>query len=58
VFCYADVAVELYDTYKQKVIYKDQIEQKGGSNSLDKAGRKALGDVAQKIIEKLKDWIQ
>ena len=57
-FCYADASVELYDTHKQKVVYSDEIAQKGGSNTLDKAGRKALSDVASKIAEKLKNWIQ
>ena len=58
VFCYADATVELYDNHKKKVVYSDEIAQKGGSNSLDKAGRKAMGDVAEKIAEKLKPWIE
>ena len=58
VFCYADVAIELYDIHKQKAVFNDEITQKGASTSLDKAGRKALNDAAQKITEKLKKWIQ
>jgi len=58
VFCYADAAVELFDNYKQKVIYSDEFAQKGGSNSQEKAGRKAMGDAAVKITEKLKKWIE
>lgn len=58
VFCYADTQVELYDVHKQKVVYSDEIAQKGGSNSQEKAGRKALGDVAGKVAEKLQPWIQ
>jgi len=57
VFCYADAAIELYDNRKQKVMFSDEIAQKAGSNSLDKAGRKAMGDVSEKISEKLKPWI-
>ena len=57
-FCYADTSVELYDNHKQKAVYSDQISQKGGANTQDKAGRKAMNDVAPKIAEKLKNWIQ
>lgn len=58
VFCYADTQVELYDIRKQKIVYSDEIAQKGGSNTQDKAGRKALSDVAEKVAEKLQPWIQ
>lgn len=58
VFCYADAAIEFFDNNKQKVVYSDEIAQKGSSNSLDKAGRKAMGDIAIKLSEKLKNWIQ
>ncbi len=58
VFCYADTSVELYDNYKQKIVYGDEIAQKGGSNSQEKAGRQAMSDVTEKIVEKLKPWIQ
>jgi len=57
-FCYADASIELYDNHKQKVMYSDEIAQKGGSNSQDKAVRKAMNDVAAKILEKLKPWIE
>jgi hypothetical protein len=58
IFCYADAAVELFDTKKQKNLYSNEIAIKGGSNSLDKAGRKALGVVATEISKKLKPWIE
>jgi len=57
-FCNADTIVELYDNHKQKVVYGDEIAQKGGSTTQDKAGRKALDETALKIIEKIKNWIQ
>ena len=57
-FCYADAQVELYDIRKQKVVYSDEIEQKGGGVSQDKAGRKAMSDVVPCIFEKLKPWIE
>lgn len=57
VFCYADTQVELYDVCKQKIVYSDEIAQKGGSNTQDKAGRKAMADVAVKVVEKLQYWI-
>ena len=53
-YCYADTQVELYDTHKQKVVYSDEIAQKGGSVSREKAGRKAMDDVVSKISGKLK----
>jgi hypothetical protein len=58
VFCHADVAVELYDTHKQKSVYGNEISQKGGSSSAEKAGHKALSDVAIKIAKELKNWVQ
>jgi len=58
VFCYADTTVELYDNHKQKMVYSDEIAQKGGANTQDKAGRQAMNDVAKKVVEKLKNWIQ
>ena len=58
IFCYADTQVELYDIRKQKVVYSDEIAQKAGGVSKDKAGRKAMTDVVPKISEKLKPWIE
>jgi curli biogenesis system outer membrane secretion channel CsgG len=58
VFCYADVIVVLYDLHKQKAVYSDEIAQKGGSNSQEKAGRQAMSDAAQKITEKLIPWVR
>jgi hypothetical protein len=58
VFCYADVAVELYDTHKQKSVYSNEVAQKGASSSQEKAGIKALSDVVPKIAEELKTWIE
>ena len=58
VFCYADTAIELFDNHKQKVVFSDEIAQKGGSNSLDKAGRTAMANVAATIVEKLSNWVK
>jgi len=58
VYCYADTQVELYDIHKQKVVYSDEIAQKGGGISEDKAGRKAMTEVVSVISEKLKPWIE
>ena len=57
VFCYADTAVELYDNHKQKVVYGDNVSEKSGSNSQDKAARKAMEYVASKIAEKIRKQI-
>ncbi|MDR0415523.1 MAG: hypothetical protein LBH84_08960 [Prevotellaceae bacterium] len=58
VFCYADAVVELYDMRKRKAVYSDNLSQKGGSTSWDKAGRKALSDIAPKIAEKVSPWVE
>jgi hypothetical protein len=58
VFCYVDATVELYDVRKQKTVYTENLSQKGGSNSQDKAGRKAMTDIAPKISEKIKHWVE
>ena len=58
VFCFADTQIELYDTHKQKVVFSDEIAQKGASDSLEKAGRKAMTDVAKKVVDNLKNWLK
>jgi len=57
IFCYADTQIDLYDVYKQKTIYSNEISQKGGSNTQEKAGRKAMEDVVLQVVQKLKQWI-
>lgn len=58
VFCYADVAVQLYDTRRQMVVYADEIAQKGGFNTADRAARKALDTAAANIAAQLKTWLE
>jgi hypothetical protein len=58
VYCYADVEIELYDTYKQKVVYNDELSLKGGSVTQEKAGRAALEDAVKKITANLIPWIK
>jgi hypothetical protein len=58
VFCYADVKYQLYDMRKQKVVFGDELSSKGGSTTPEKAGRKAMENVAAKVVEKLKPWIE
>jgi hypothetical protein len=58
VFCYADASIDLYDMHKQKTVYSNEIAQKGGSNTQDKAGRKAMDDLAPKIAETIQTWIK
>jgi hypothetical protein len=57
VFCYVDVTVELYDIHKQKAVYSDELSEKGGSNTQDKAARKAMENTVSKIINKISSWI-
>ncbi len=57
-FCYADATVKLYDVKKQKVVYSDTISEKGGADTLTKAEKKAKNNLAPKIAEKLKVFIQ
>jgi hypothetical protein len=58
VFCYADVTVELVDSYTGQSVYQDEISQKGGSTSYERAGRQACEDAAPKIAEKLIPWVK
>ncbi|GHT11899.1 hypothetical protein AGMMS4956_05640 [Bacteroidia bacterium] len=58
VFCYADVEVDLYDNHKGKSVYNDEISQKGGSATAERAGRKAMEDAAPAIAEKILKWIK
>ena len=57
VFCNADTQIKLYDTQKQKTVYSDDISVKGGSNTEEKAGRKAMENVVLPVVEKLKNQI-
>ncbi|GHT10491.1 hypothetical protein AGMMS4956_01940 [Bacteroidia bacterium] len=58
VFCYADTQVDLYDNHKDKSVYNDEISQKGGGASQERAGRKALEDAAPKLAEKIMPCIK
>jgi hypothetical protein len=58
VFCFADVEVDLFDNHKKKSVFSDEFSEKGGSNSQEKAGRKAMENAANKIVEKLKPWLE
>jgi hypothetical protein len=58
VFCFVDVSYELYDTHKQKVVFSDEIAEKGGSTSQDKAARKAMESAVNKIINKISTYLK
>ena len=58
VFCYADTQVELYDLHKKKVVYSDEIAQRAGDTSQERAARKAMTEAVKTISEKLKPWIE
>lgn len=58
VFCYADVSYDLYDENKQKSVYSDDISEKGGSISKEKASRKAMENAANKIMESIAPWLK
>ncbi|GHU95173.1 hypothetical protein FACS1894156_4370 [Bacteroidia bacterium] len=58
VFCYADTQVDVYDNHKGKSVYNDEVSQKGGGVSQERAGRKALEDAAPEIAKKIMPWIK
>lgn len=58
VFCYADVNLDFFDTHKQKSIYSDDISEKGGSTTKEKAARKAMEKAADKIMEGITPWLR
>jgi hypothetical protein len=58
VFCYADTEIALYDNFKQKNVFADEVSQKGGGVSQERAGRKALESIAPKVAEKIMPWIK
>jgi len=58
VFCYADVSFYLYDTHKQRLVYSDDISEKGGSTTKEKAARKAGESAADIIVKKIVKWIK
>ena len=57
VFCYADVSMELIDTTKQRSLFSDNLSVKGGSNSKEKAARKAMENAADQIMKSISNMI-
>ena len=58
VYCYADITIELYDNHKGKAVFNDDLSEKGGSSSADKAARKAMENAVTQIINKISNWIK
>lgn len=58
VFCYADVTFDLFDTHKQRLVYRDDISEKGGSTTKEKAASKAAESSADTIVRKIVKWIK
>jgi hypothetical protein len=59
VYCYADVKIALFAVHKQKGVYEDKISQRSGSVDRERAGRKALENIAvTSITDKLMPWIK
>ena len=54
---YADVAVDLLDSHKNRSVFNDEFSQKGISTSQETAGRKALEDAASIIANRISPWI-
>jgi hypothetical protein len=53
VFCYADVVIEWVDNHARQTVYKEELSYKGGSTTFEQAGREALEEAAEEIVEKL-----
>lgn len=58
VFCYSDVSIDFFDNHKQKSVYSDDISEKGGSTTKEKAARKAMENAAAKILSSLEPWLK
>jgi hypothetical protein len=56
--CYADIAINLIDTRKEKNVFNDEFSQKGVTISQESAGRKALEDAVPTIVQKISPWIE
>jgi hypothetical protein len=57
-FCYADVVVELTNSYTRKRVYQDEFSQKGGGMDDRSAARRAFEDVAPLLAKKLRPWLK
>jgi len=57
-FCDADVEIKLIKRQTQQAVCEDEIKQKGGDTSYEKAARKAFEDVANVIADKLMEWVK
>ena len=58
VFCYADISIDLFDTHKQKSVFSDDLSEKGGSTTKEKAARKAMENAVNKIMNSIVKWIK
>jgi len=57
VFCFADVSIDFFDSHKQKSVYSDDLSEKGGSTTKEKAARKAMENVANQIMKSIAPWL-
>ncbi len=58
VFCYADINIDLFDVHKNKSVFSDDISEKGGSTTKEKAARKAMETAVNKIMNSIVKWIK
>ena len=58
VFCFADVNIDFFDLHKQKSVYSDDLSEKGGSTTKEKAARKAMENAAGKIMAAVTPWLK
>ena len=57
-FCDADVEIKLIKKQTQQTVYEDEIKQKGGETSYEKAARDAFEKAGNAIAEKLMEWVK
>ena len=56
--CYADVTVSLYDVRSNRIVFQDELSQKGVAKTREAAGRKALEDAVPAIASKIPAWFE
>ncbi len=57
-YCFADIIMEWFDNHKMLAVFNDGFSCKGGSMTMEKAGRTALDKAAKEIVKKLNPWLQ
>jgi len=57
-FSFADVEVRLFDNHRNRIVFADEFSERAGANTKINAGRRAMENSANRISQKLNNWLE